>query len=71
MIMEAKPWPYHHDSGIQPHQTPTLELQLLISYDLRNMLIGVMVDVVGTTAQMEQEEQSLKTLKRDIADVAP
>ena len=48
-----------------------MELQLLISDDLRNMLIGVMVDVVGTTAQMEQEEQSLKTLKRDIADVAP
>eukprot|EP00439_Symbiodinium_sp_Y106_P061641 s216_g9.t1 len=33
------------------------------------MLIGVMVDVVGNTAQIEQEEQSLKTLKRDIADV--
>ena len=35
------------------------------------MLTGVMVDVVGTTAQMEQEEQSLKMLKRDIADVVP
>jgi len=33
------------------------------------MLTGVMVDVVGTTAQTEQEEQSLKMLKRDIADV--
>ena len=38
---------------------------------IRNMLTGVMVDVVGTTAQMEQEEQSLKMLKRDIADVVP
>jgi len=46
-----------------------LTYQLLGSLTLMNMLIGVMVDVVGTTAQMEQEEQSLKTLKRDIADV--
>lgn len=34
------------------------------------MLTGVMVDVVGTTAQEEQEEQSLRMLKKDIADVA-
>lgn len=33
------------------------------------MLTGVMVDVIGTTAQLEQEEKSLATLKRDIADV--
>ena len=38
--------------------------------NLRNMLTGVMVDVVGTTAQLEQEALSLKTLKRDIAEVA-
>ncbi|CAE7150573.1 ttll6 [Symbiodinium pilosum] len=46
-----------------------LAYQLIGSLTLMNMLIGVMVDVVGTTAQLEQEEQSLKTLKRDIADV--
>ncbi|CAK9062818.1 unnamed protein product [Durusdinium trenchii] len=46
-----------------------LTYQLLGSLTLMNMLTGVMVDVVGTTAQLEQEEQSLKTLKRDIADV--
>lgn len=46
-----------------------LTYQLLGSLTLMNMLTGVMVDVVGTTAQMEQEEQSLKMLKRDIADV--
>ena len=36
---------------------------------MMNMLTGVMVDVIGTTAQLEQEEKSLATLKRDIADV--
>ncbi|CAJ1357249.1 unnamed protein product, partial [Effrenium voratum] len=46
-----------------------LTYQLLGSLTLMNMLTGVMVDVVGTTAQLEQEEQSLRTLKRDIADV--
>lgn len=46
-----------------------LTYQLLGSLTLMNMLTGVMVDVVGTTAQTEQEEQSLKMLKRDIADV--
>lgn len=46
-----------------------LAYQLIGSLTLMNMLIGVMVDVVGNTAQIEQEEQSLKTLKRDIADV--
>ncbi|CAE7334985.1 unnamed protein product [Symbiodinium sp. KB8] len=46
-----------------------LAYQLVGSLTLMNMLIGVMVDVVGNTAQIEQEEQSLKTLKRDIADV--
>mmetsp|Transcript_342 Transcript_342/g.907 ORF Transcript_342/g.907 Transcript_342/m.907 type:complete len:575 (+) Transcript_342:32-1756(+) len=46
-----------------------LGYELIGSLTLMNMLTGVMVDVVGTTAQLEQEEQSLKTLKRDIADV--
>ncbi|CAE7571544.1 unnamed protein product [Symbiodinium natans] len=46
-----------------------LAYQLVGSLTLMNMLIGVMVDVVGNTAQIEQEEQSLKNLKKDIADV--
>ncbi|CAK9086509.1 Sodium channel protein type 10 subunit alpha (Peripheral nerve sodium channel 3) (PN3) (Sensory neuron sodium channel) (Sodium channel protein type X subunit alpha) (Voltage-gated sodium channel subunit alpha Nav1.8) [Durusdinium trenchii] len=55
--------------------TDVVSFIILLTYQLLglalwvNMLTGVMVDVVGTTAQLEQEEQSLKTLKRDIADV--
>merc|ERR1719242_2840075 len=34
-----------------------------------NMLTGVMVDVVATTAEIEEDEQNMKALTQDIADI--
>eukprot|EP00933_Yihiella_yeosuensis_P063432 TRINITY_DN6656_c1_g1_i1.p1 TRINITY_DN6656_c1_g1~~TRINITY_DN6656_c1_g1_i1.p1 ORF type:complete len:674 (-),score=102.16 TRINITY_DN6656_c1_g1_i1:83-1954(-) len=42
---------------------------LLGSLTIMNMLIGVLVEVVGTAAEMEHDERELKSLKQDIADI--
>jgi len=42
---------------------------MIASLTIMNMLTGVMVDVVATTAEIEEDEQNMKALTQDIADI--
>jgi len=42
---------------------------MIASLTIMNMLTGVMVDVVATTAEIEQDERNMKALTQDIADI--